>query len=118
MMKNNDEIFKRIQGVELDELNMINNYTSDFSKEKLDKFLNIYVGKRQKRTNILLYTAIGFLGIAGIQRFSMGQNGLGIIYLLTLGIFYLGTLIDLINFKKLTLEANEKIITEKILHLI
>jgi len=117
-MKYNDEIYKRIAGIGVDEINMINTYTSDFSKKKLDKFLNIYVGQRYKSSDILIYTLIGLIGIGGIQRFALKQTGMGILFILTYGLFFLGTIIDLVNHKKMTVEANEKLITEKILHLL
>ena len=63
----------------------------------------------------MICTILGFLGIGGIQRFITGQIGMGILYLLTLGLCYIGTIIDLINYKKLTLERNQEIILQEVL---
>ena len=63
----------------------------------------------------MICTILGFLGLGGIQRFITGQIGMGILYLLTLGLCYIGTIIDLINYKKLTLERNQEIILQEVL---
>jgi TM2 domain-containing membrane protein YozV len=61
---------------------------------------------------ILLTSLIGFLGIAGIQRFLIGQVGMGILYLLTGGLCLIGTIIDLINYQDLAVEYNMRMANE------
>jgi len=39
--------------------------------------------------------ALSLIGVAGIQHFYLGKVGRGIFYLLTAGVFFIGTLIDL-----------------------
>jgi len=56
----------------------------------------------------MLGAIIGLLGIGGIQRFMIGQMGMGILYLLTGGLCFIGTIIDLVNYKKLTFEYNQE----------
>ena len=68
-----------------------------------------------KSETVMICTILGFVGIGGIQRFITGQIGMGILYLLTLGLCYIGTIIDLINYKKLTLERNKEIILQEVL---
>ncbi len=72
------------------------------------QFANIYRSRRKDPQTILLVTLVGFLGIAGIQRFLTDQIGLGILYLLTCGICMIGTIIDLVNYKKIAFEYNQQ----------
>jgi len=76
--------------------------------QKAQSFANIYRTRRKDPQTILLVTLVGFLGIAGIQRFLTDQIGLGILYLLTCGICMIGTIIDLVNYKKIAFEYNQK----------
>jgi TM2 domain-containing membrane protein YozV len=56
----------------------------------------------------MLMTLSGFFGVAGIQRFVVGDIGLGIVYLLTIGFCGIGTIVDLVNLKRMTLDFNKK----------
>jgi len=87
-------------------------YISSLIKNMEDKqafqFANIYRARRKDPQIILLVTLVGFLGIAGIQRFLTDQIGLGILYLLTGGICMIGTIIDLVNYRKIAFEYNQQ----------
>ena len=108
-------IFQRIPEIPIEELTVIQLNTKDFDEEKITQFLNLYIGRRIKTDTLLICTLLGLFGIGGIQRFFTGQIGMGILYLLTLGLCYIGTIIDLINYKKLTLERNQEIIVQEVL---
>jgi len=56
----------------------------------------------------LLTTILGFVVIAGIQRFILGEIGMGILYLFTGGLCLIGTIIDLVNYKKMAFDYNAK----------
>ena len=69
--------------------------------------------KMSKRTirivlpiSILIFAVIGLLGIAGIQRFVVDQIGMGLLYFFTGGLCLIGTIIDIVNHKKLAFEYN------------
>ena len=47
-----------------------------------------------------------------MQRFYLEHVGFGVLYLLTCGLCFIGTIVDVINYKKLTSEANLKIAQE------
>jgi len=111
----NKLIFQRIPGISMEELNIIKMNTDGYDEEKLTDFLNLYVGKRIKSETIMICTILGFLGIGGIHRFILGQIGMGILYLVTFGLCYIGTIMDLVNNKKLTNERNQEIMIQEVL---
>jgi TM2 domain-containing membrane protein YozV len=86
----------------------INNLIKDMNDEQAIQFANVYRVRRRDPQTILLLTLVGFLGIAGIQRFIVDQIGLGIVYLLTGGICLIGTIIDLVNYKRIAFEYNQQ----------
>lgn len=86
----------------------ISSIVKSLDDQKAQQFANIYRTRRKDPQVILLVTLVGFLGIAGIQRFLTDQIGLGILYLLTGGICMIGTIIDLVNYKKIAFEYNQK----------
>ena len=49
------------------------------------------------------------VGVHGIHRFVLNQIGMGILYLLTGGICLIGTIVDLVNYQRLTFEFNQPI---------
>jgi len=83
--------------------------TKDLSDEQLQTFAILYNNERKKPDMILIGGIIGLLGIGGVQRFMIEQIGMGILYLLTAGLCYIGTIIDLVNYKKLTFEFNREL---------
>jgi TM2 domain-containing membrane protein YozV len=50
--------------------------------------------------------------VAGVQRFILGQIGMGILYFFTAGLCFVGTIIDLLNYKKMALEFNQSQVIE------
>lgn len=49
------------------------------------------------KTTAVLLACLGFLGIGGIHRFYVGKYGTGLLYLLTGGLFGIGTIVDIIR---------------------
>lgn len=95
-----------------EELIQINANTKGFSDDQLRQFVMIYRTKRKDEQTILLCCLLGLIFFAGIHRFIMGQIGMGILYLFTGGLCFIGTIVDAINHKQLTLEFNTKMIVE------
>jgi len=101
-----------LPGLEADELAFIKNATANLTEKQAENFLALYRGKRKETQMTLILTLVGFFGVHGIQRFVLGQIGMGILYFLTFGLCCIGTIVDLVNHKKMTLEYNQKQISE------
>src|ERR1051326_7566778 len=95
-----------------EELITINSRTKGFSDDELTHFCMIYRSKRKDPQTILLLCLLGLLGVAGIHRFVIGHIGMGILYFFTAGLCLVGTIVDAINHKTLTLEYNAQMISE------
>ncbi|HVZ95435.1 MAG TPA: TM2 domain-containing protein [Chitinophagaceae bacterium] len=102
------QMMMMLPGLQPDELIMIQNATKDMSENQQQQFFTLYQGKRKDPQTLTILTIIGFLGIAGIQRFVTGDTGMGVLYLLTGGLCCIGTIVDLVNIKKLASEFNQK----------
>lgn len=95
--------------LEGDETVYIQGLIKEMSDNQAQQFANIYNSRRKDPQTILLTSLIGFLGIAGVQRFILGQVGMGLLYLFTCGLCFIGTIIDLVTHKKITFEYNTKV---------
>jgi TM2 domain-containing membrane protein YozV len=103
-----------IAALEPDELAFLQGLTNDMSEEKLKTFVMVYNGKRKKTDTVLLGCILGFVAVAGVQRFMVGQIGMGILYLFTGGLCFIGTIVDTINHKRLTFEYNQQMAIESL----
>lgn len=103
-----NNLYTFLPNLEADEYQYIQSLLSGYSDEQIKNFANIYSSRRKDPQTILLLAAIGFLGINGIHRFVIDQIGMGILYLLTGGLCLVGTIVDMINYKKLSFEYNTK----------
>ncbi|HEY0896277.1 MAG TPA: TM2 domain-containing protein [Sphingobacteriaceae bacterium] len=101
-----------LQGLTEDEYQYLEQVVTGMSEQQLQAFIMLYKGKRKSPQDILLFTLLGFVVIAGVQRFVIGQIGMGLLYLLTAGLCFIGTIVDLINHRTLALEHNYKVAYE------
>lgn len=94
--------------LEADEMSFIQNLIRDMSDAEAQEFANIYRSRRRAPMVILATTLLGFVGLSGVQRFVLGQIGMGLLYFFTGGLCLVGTIIDVINHKRLAFEYNVK----------
>jgi TM2 domain-containing membrane protein YozV len=94
------------------ELMFVQGLTKDYDDAQLMNFANIYRSRRRDPQLILLTTLLGFVGISGVQRFLTNQIGMGILYLFTAGLCFIGTIIDLINYQDIAMEYNMRMANE------
>lgn len=103
-----DYAFTTLPGIEEEELLWLQELTRDYSVETRQRFLAIYQGRRKDPQVVLICCLVGLIGPAGIHRFLLNQIGMGILYILTIGLCWIGTIVDAISYRKLTWEYNKK----------
>lgn len=106
------ELITLIPAVEPDELAYLQSITSTLPDDKFQLFITLYNGKRKKAETILLCCLLGFILAGGVQRFVVGQPGMGILYFFTAGLCFIGTIVDIINHKQLAFEYNQRMAVE------
>jgi len=101
-------LLMNLKGISPEEYTYLQQCMNGMSAKQSQHFVMFYTGKRKSPQDILLFTLLGFLGFAGIQRLVLNQVAMGILYLLTLGLCFIGTIVDIVNHNSLTFEYNQK----------
>ena len=94
--------------LEPDEMAFVQSLMQNMNDAQAQQFTNIYRSRRKDPLLILITAAIGFFGAAGVHRFITGDIGMGLLYFFTVGFCFIGTIVDIINHKRLTFEYNSK----------
>ncbi|HLR76883.1 MAG TPA: TM2 domain-containing protein [Balneolaceae bacterium] len=100
--------------LEGDEAAYIAKILEPMDEESAQRFARVYRARRKDPQTILLTALAGFIGVAGVHRFILGQIGMGILYILTAGLCFIGTIVDLVNYKGLAFEYNRKVAREAV----
>jgi len=106
------ETINMFPGLEMEELNYVAGLIKELDPDKKRAFASLYIAKRKDAQMILLLALVGFLGFAGLHRFIINQIGMGILYLFTGGLCMIGTIVDLVNYRSLAFEYNQKMANE------
>lgn len=101
-------IFNLLPSLEGEEMIYVQELIKDMTDSQAQQFALAYSARRKDPTTILIVALVGFLGFAGIHRFLLNQVGMGILYFFTGGLCFIGTIVDLVNYKKLSFEYNSK----------
>ena len=94
-------VLRHLPELEGMELGYVQGLMKGMDDDQASLFAQVYRAKRKDAQMILILTLIGFFGFAGLHRFILGQIGLGILYFLTVGLCFIGTIVDLVNYKSL-----------------
>ncbi len=108
-MANIFELMPMLQG---DELAYVQNVIKDMNEDQARLFAGVYNVRRKDPQLVLLLAVLGFIGIAGVHRFVLGQIGMGLLYLFTGGLCLIGTIVDMVNHKRLAFEHNAMVAIE------
>ena len=84
------DIMRVMPELEGEELMYVRGLVEPMTDDDAILFANAYRSQRRDSTNVLLLTLLGFVVLAGLQRFYVGQIGMGIAYLLTAGFCFIG----------------------------
>ena len=109
-----DAQFMSLPGISPQEYSYLQTATNGLTEQQLQTFLMVYSGKRKNPSDMLLFCAIGLFLVPGLQRFIIGQIGMGLLYLFTAGLCFIGSIVDLINHKQLAFEHNQKMVFESL----
>ncbi|WP_347157214.1 TM2 domain-containing protein [Pontibacter chitinilyticus] len=101
-------ILNLMPDLEPDEMAYVQSLVQDMPQAEAQQFANIYRARRKEPKLVLITAIIGFFGVAGVHRFLLGQIGMGLLYFFTGGLCLVGTIIDMINHKRLAFEYNVK----------
>jgi TM2 domain-containing membrane protein YozV len=102
------DITSYIPGVQGKELFMLEHTMGGMTEDQKRHFAAMY-GERRRDPNIVMGLGLlGFAGIAGVNRFYVGQIGKGILYFLTGGLCLIGTVLDIFKYRDLAYEYNEE----------
>ena len=104
--------YTMLSGITHEEIGFLQQATAGLDENQQKYFFMIYSGKRKSPQDMLIFCIIGLCVVPGLQRFIVGQIGMGVLYLFTVGLCFVGSIMDLVNHKDLAMEYNRKMAFE------
>src|SRR5690625_935891 len=103
------EILEHLPELEGEESQYVSRLIETLPDDDKRLFATVYRSRRRDPVLVLILALVGFFGVAGIHRFLSGLSGVGILYLLTLGLCFIRTIVDLINYHRIAFAYNRKV---------
>ena len=104
-MSNVIEYLPELEG---DEQLYVADLVNDLPEDEAQRFARVYRERRKDPQMILLLALVGFVAIAGVHRFVIDEIGMGLLYLFTAGLCFIGTIIDVVNYKDVAFRYNRR----------
>jgi TM2 domain-containing membrane protein YozV len=106
------QLYQVLPELDMQEMSYVQSIIKNFDDQQLMNFASLYRSRRRDPQLIMLTALLGFVGIAGVHRFLTEQIGIGILYVFTGGLCFIGTIVDLVNYRQLAFDYNIKIANE------
>lgn len=106
------KVLRHLPELEGDEQVEVARLINKMTDEQADHFARIYRSRRREPVHVLLLAAVGFAGIAGLQRIYTEELALGLVYLFTGGLCIIGTIYDVIKYEDIALRYNRNVALE------
>lgn len=104
--------YMSLSGISPEEIGFLQQATAGLDESQNKYFFMVYSGRRKSPQDMLIFCLLGLFVVPGLQRFIVGQIGMGILYLFTIGLCFIGSIVDLVNHKSLAFEYNKKVAYE------
>jgi TM2 domain-containing membrane protein YozV len=104
-MSNVIEYLPELEG---DEQLYVADLVNDLPEDEAQRFARVYRERRKEPQMILLLALVGFVAVAGVHRFVIDEIGMGLLYLFTAGLCFIGTIVDVINYKSIAFRYNRR----------
>lgn len=99
-------VLDHLPQLEGDEQAYVADLIEEMSEEEVERFARVYSERRTDPQMILLLALVGFVVVAGVHRFVIDEIGMGLLYLFTAGLCFIGTIVDAVNYKSIAFRHN------------
>lgn len=101
-------VLEHLPQIEGDEQLYVAKLINDMPDERAEKFARVYRERRKDPQMILLMALLGFVVVAGVHRFVIDEIGMGLLYLFTAGLCFIGTIVDVVNYRDIAFRYNRQ----------